>query len=51
MALVELDRQTTCYKSPHGSLVILTVDLALFCDNQIREQGDLSQGHLVESSF
>ena len=34
MALVGLDRQSPCWKSPHSSPVILAVDLASFCDNQ-----------------
>ena len=34
MALVGLDRQSTCCKSPYGSLVILTIDMESFCDNQ-----------------
>ena len=34
MAAAGLDRQLSGCKSPHGSLVILAVDLAGFCDNE-----------------
>ena len=34
MNTVVLDRQSTSCKLPHGSLAILTTDIASFCDNQ-----------------
>ena len=34
MALMELDRYSICWKSPHGSLTMLSIDMALFYDNQ-----------------
>ena len=41
MVLMGLDRWSTCCKSPHGSLVKLTIVLASFCDNQSMLSGTL----------
>ena len=44
IALVGLDRQLFCCKSPHISLVILSIDLASLCDNQSTKIPQLRPG-------